>query len=324
MRSVFIGHGSALPKNVVTNEDLSKKMDTSDEWIKSRTGITQRHICSENETTSTLSVEASRHALGKAGITADQIDLILVATTTPDTTFPATANLVQRELSVKACIAFDVQSACNGFVTALSIADNYIKTGQVKHALVIGADTFSHILDWDDRSTAVLFGDGAGAVILKAEEGIAESNNDNAGIFGIDLFSDGTAVDALKTSGGAGSTGTSGHVLMNGREVFKYAVRSMGETIPFLFDKYDVAQDKLNFLVPHQANVRIIKSIAKMVNLPMERVVVTVDKHANTSAATIPLALDEAVRAGRIRRGDILLLVAFGAGFAWGGSLVRW
>lgn len=326
MRAVVIGHGSALPKKIVTNHDLAQTLDTSDEWIRSRTGIHQRHVCGADESTSSLATSAARHALGRAGITADVIDLIVVATTTPDYTFPAVANLVQHHIGARGCAAIDVQNACNGFIAALSVAHSFMQTGQAKTVLVIGVDVFSRIVDWQDRNTAVLFGDGAGALVLQTQQPSkqAKGATDTSGLIGFELFSDGAYADALRTSGGAGTTATAGYVLMNGREVFKQAVRSMGEVIPYLLAKHHIKQSEINWLVPHQANVRIIESIAKMVSLPMERVVITLNNHANTSAASIPLALDVAARDGRIRKGDLLLLVAFGAGFAWGGGLLRW
>ena len=316
-RSVIAGAGAYLPERVVTNDDLAAKMDTTDEWIVQRTGIRQRHIAAEGEMTSHLAVKASERALAAAGVAAGDIDLIVLATTTPDETFPATATRVQAMLGMTRGAAFDVQAVCAGFIYALAVADNFIKAGQAKTALVVGAETFTRILDWSDRGTAVLFGDGAGAVVLKAAEG------GDRGILSTHLHSDGRGHDALYVDGGPSSTGQVGHVRMQGKEVFKHAVSKLARVIQEALDANGMKAEDIDWLVPHQANRRIIDGMADKYRLPREKVVVTVDRHANTSAASVPLALAEAISDGRIRPGQLVVLEAIGGGLAWGAALVR-
>jgi 3-oxoacyl-[acyl-carrier-protein] synthase-3 len=321
-RSVALGVGSYLPDRIVTNAELAKTVNTSDEWIRQRTGITQRHIAAEGELTSDLALKASEAALSAAGVTAADIDLIVLATSTPDETFPATATRVQAELGMTRGAAFDVQAVCSGFVYALSVADSLLKTGQGARALVIGAETFSRILDWNDRGTCVLFGDGAGAVVLELDP---KANGANGrGVLSTHIYSDGRHHDALYVDGGVSTTGTAGHLRMEGKEVFRHAVVKMAEAIDKALEENGLNYGDIKWMVPHQANIRIIETMAKRMNLPMEQVVVTVDRHANTSAASIPLALSEAVDDGRIQLGDLLMLEAMGGGFTWGSSVVRW
>lgn len=322
IRSRLIGCGSYLPANVVTNEELAKRVDTSDEWIRQRTGITQRHIIAKDETTSDMALAAAREALADAGITPADLDLIILATTTPDDTFPATAVKVQSALGMTHGAAFDVQAVCSGFIYALSVADSMLKTGMARRALVIGAEAFTRLLDWTDRGTCVLFGDGAGAVVLEAGEGAGTSQD--RGILTTHLHSDGRYRDQLYVDGGVASTGTVGHVRMNGGEVFKHAVRNLASVVDEALAAVDLPADAIDWLVPHQANRRIIEATAKKLNLPMDRVVLSVDRHANTSAASVPLALTLAKKEGRFRQGDLLLLEAMGGGFTWGAALVRW
>lgn len=317
-RSYILATGSYLPEKVMTNFDLEKIVDTTDEWIFQRSGIKQRHIAGDNETTSSLAVKAAQNALSMAGMNAADIDGIIVATTTPDETFPSVAAKVQAALGAPVGIAFDVQAVCTGFVYALSVADNFIKAGQLKRVLVIGAEKMSAILDWEDRTTCVLFGDGAGAVILEARE---ESED---GIFSTHLFADGTMRDLLYTTGGVSTTGESGKIVMQGREVFKNAVTLMAEAVTSALDSNNLDSSEIDWLVPHQANIRIIESTAKKLSMPMDRVIVTVEKHGNTSAASIPLAFDEAVRSGKIKRGDMVLFEALGGGLTWGSALARY
>jgi len=321
-RSCIIGTGAYLPKNVVSNDELAKTVDTNDSWIVERTGIRQRHIAAEGEFTSDLAVAASKQALERANIKADELDLILVATTTPDHTFPATATAVQHKLGADQATAFDLQAVCAGFVYALTVADNFIKAGQAKRALVIGAETFSRLLDWTDRSTCVLFGDGAGAVILQAEQ--SKGTVGDRGLLATHLGSDGRHYESLYVDGGPSSTGTTGHVRMNGREVFRHAVTALvGASEKVLADAgFDTGD--IDWLIPHQANARILQAVAQRLNLPAERVIVTVGHHANTSAASIPLALAEADAAGHLERDQLLVMNAMGGGFSWGASLVRW
>lgn len=321
IRSVILGCGSYLPAKVMTNADLAEIVDTSDEWITERTGIKSRHIAAEGELTSDLAYNAAVAALAHAGVTADALDLIVLATATPDNTFPATAVKVQARLGMTRGAAFDVQAVCSGFVYALSVADNFIKAGQAKTVLVIGAETFSRILDWNDRTTCVLFGDGAGAVVLRAQDGAGTS--DDQGILSTHLHSDGNHHDLLYVDGGPSSTQTVGHVRMRGQEVFKHAVVNLADVVKEALAANGLAADAIDWLVPHQANRRIIEGTGRKLKLPAERVVVTVDHHGNTSAASIPLALAEAVHDGRVKRGDLLLLEAMGGGFTWGGALVR-
>lgn len=317
-RSYILATGSYLPEKVMTNFDLEKIVDTTDEWIFQRSGIKQRHIAGDNETTSGLAVKAAQNALSMAGMNASDIDGIIVATTTPDETFPSVAAKVQAALGAPVGIAFDVQAVCTGFVYALSVADNFIKAGQLRRVLVIGAEKMSAILDWEDRTTCVLFGDGAGAVIIEARE---ESED---GIFSTHLFADGTMRDLLYTTGGVSTTGESGKIVMQGREVFKNAVTLMAEAVTAALDSNNLDSSEIDWLVPHQANVRIIESTAKKLSMPMDRVIVTVEKHGNTSAASIPLAFDEAVRSGKIKRGDMVLFEALGGGLTWGSALARY
>lgn len=322
IRSVVQGCGSYLPDRVVANADLAKTMDTSDEWIQQRTGIRQRHIAADGELTSHLAIKASERALVHAGLRASDLDLIVLATATPDETFPATATRVQAELGMTRGAAFDVQAVCAGFVYGLSVADSMIKTGLASTALVIGAETFSRILDWNDRGTCVLFGDGAGAVVLRAEEG--KGTTADRGVLANALHSDGRQHDILYVDGGPSSTQTTGFLRMEGKEVFKHAVVNMAAVVGEVLAKAGLATKDIDWLVPHQANKRIIDGTGRKLGLAPERVVVTVDRHANTSAASIPLALDAAVKDGRIKKNDLLLLEGIGGGLAWGASLVRW
>ena len=322
IRSVVQGCGSYLPERLVTNDELAKKVDTSDEWIEQRTGIKQRHIAAEGEFTSHLAIKASQRALDHAGVKASDLDLIVLATATPDETFPATATRVQAELGMTRGAAFDVQAVCAGFVYGVSVADSLIKNGVASTALVIGAETFSRILDWNDRGTCVLFGDGAGAIVLKVEQGTGTSAD--RGILANALHSDGRQHDILYVDGGPSSTRTTGFLRMEGKEVFKHAVVNMAAVVGEVLEKAGLEPKDIDWLVPHQANKRIIDGTGRKLGLPPERVVITVDKHANTSAASIPLALDTAVKDGRIKRGDLLLMEGIGGGLAWGASLVRW
>ena len=320
-RSLLIGCGSYLPERILSNAELAKKIDTSHEWIVQRTGIHQRHVAADGELTSDLALAASRGALEAAGVGVDEIDLIIVATTTPDDTFPATATKVQAGLGVVRGAAFDVQAVCAGFVYALAVADNFIKAGQSNTALVIGAETFTRILDWQDRSTCVLFGDGAGAVVLRGYEGSGDASDH--GILSTHLHSDGRERDILYVDGGPSSTGTTGHVKMVGKEVYRHAVSKLGSVIEEALTANGLTTEDVDWLVPHQANRRIIDSMANRMKLPIEKVVCCIDLHANTSAASVPLALTEAVRDGRITQGDLVLFEAIGGGLAWGAGLVR-
>lgn len=321
IRSVILGCGSYLPAKVMTNADIAQVVDTSDEWITERTGIKSRHIAADGELTSDLAYNAAVAAMSHAGVTADELDLIVLATATPDNTFPATAVKVQARLGMTRGAAFDVQAVCSGFIYALSVADNFIKAGQAKTVLVIGAETFSRILDWNDRTTCVLFGDGAGAVVLRATDGAGTA--EDQGILSTHLHSDGNHHDLLYVDGGPSSTQTVGHVRMRGQEVFKHAVVNLADVVKEALAANGLTADSIDWLVPHQANRRIIEGTGRKLKLPAERVVVTVDHHGNTSAASIPLALAEAVADGRIKRGDLMLLEAMGGGFTWGGALVR-
>ncbi len=315
--SVIRGVGSELPRRIMTNDDLTKIVDTTDEWIRERTGIRQRHIAGEGETTRSLAVGAARKALEHAGMTSGDIDLIIVATSTPDNTFPATAALVQSDLGITRGAAFDVQAVCSGFIYAITTADNFIRAGQHKGVLVIGSETFSRILDWTDRSTCVLFGDGAGAVVLSAE------NGGDSGILATKLHSDGRFADKLYVDGGPSTTQTVGHVRMEGREVFKHAVLNLASVVDEVFENTGLTPKDIDWLVPHQANKRILDGTARKLGIAEDRVVVTVDQHGNTSAASIPLAFDAATRDGRIKKGDLVLMEAMGGGFTWGAVLVR-
>ncbi len=321
IRSVLRGVGSALPRRIMKNTDFAGIVDTSDEWIVQRTGIRQRHIASDDETTASLGEAAARAALENAGIGVQDIDLIVLATSTPNHTFPATAVEIQKRLGMDHGFAFDVQAVCSGFVYALTTADLYIRGGQAKRVLVIGAETFSRLLDWTDRTTCVLFGDGAGAVVLEADKG--EGTSADRGIIAESLRSDGAHREKLFVDGGPSTTGTVGHLRMEGREVFKHAVAMITDVIEDVFGKAGITADDIDWFVPHQANKRIIDGSAKKLGIPAEKVVVTVDRHGNTSAASVPLALTEAVMDGRIKRGDLVLLEAMGGGFTWGAILVR-
>jgi len=323
VRSVVHGCGSFLPAGRVTNDELAKKVDTSDEWIQARTGIRQRHVARQDELASDLALEASRKALAQAGVSPEtDLDLIVLATTTPDETFPATATTLQAALGMNRGSAFDVQAVCSGFIYAMTVADSLMRTGQASTALVVGTEVFSRILDWEDRATCVLFGDGAGALVLKAEQG--EGTGADRGVLASKLHSDGRMHDALYVDGGPGSTGTVGHVRMKGKEVFRHAVVNMSEVVREVVDAAGLTITDVDWLVPHQANKRILDSTAKKLGIAPEKVVVTVDQHANTSAASVPLALDVAVQDGRIKQGDLVLMEAMGGGFTWGACLVRW
>jgi 3-oxoacyl-[acyl-carrier-protein] synthase-3 len=317
MRSVIVGVGASLPKRVMTNDDISKIVDTSDEWITERTGIKSRHIAGEGETTRSLAVAAAKNALADAGLGADAVDLIIVATSTPDNTFPATATQVQADLGITKGAAFDMQAVCSGFVYALATADAMMKAGQASCVLVIGAETFSRILDWTDRGTCVLFGDGAGAFVLKAQEG-------EAGILASKLHSDGRHFAKLYVDGGPSTTKTVGHLRMEGREVFKHAVANMAEVVHAVVDAAGVKVADIDWFVPHQANKRILDSTAKRLGVVDEKFIVTLDRHGNTSAASIPLAFEVGVRSGRIKRGQLVLMEAMGGGFTWGGVVARY
>ncbi len=322
VRSVIRGVGAHLPKRVVTNDDLARIVDTSDEWIRERTGIEERHIAEEGEFTSDMGIAASRQALVRAGIDPIDIDLVICATATPDRTFPATAVKIQCGLGVTKGAAFDVQAVCSGFIFALAIADNFIKTGQSKRALVVGAESFSRILDWKDRGTCVLFGDGAGAIVLEAQTQIG--NRDDRGILATRLRSDGRFEELLYVDGGPGSTKTTGHLRMNGREVFRHAVQKISSVIEETLVMSGYAPDEIDLYVPHQANKRILDGIGKKLGIPPHKVVVTLDKHGNTSAASVPLALNQAFEDHRIREGCLVLMEAMGGGFTWGAALARW
>jgi 3-oxoacyl-[acyl-carrier-protein] synthase-3 len=322
IRSVVLGCGSYLPQRVVTNAELARRIDTSDEWIVQRTGIRERHIAAEGEFTSHLALNAARAALGHGDIDPQSIDLIVLATSTPDNTFPATAVAVQNGLGITHGVAFDLQAVCSGFVFALTTADNFLRTGAYKRALVIGAETFSRILDWNDRGTCVLFGDGAGAVVLEAQEQPGTSSD--RGVLTTHLRSDGRHKSKLYVDGGPSSTQTVGHLRMEGREVFKHAVGMITDVIVDALDATGMTVEDVEWFVPHQANKRIIDASAHKLHIKPEKVVLTVDRHGNTSAASIPLALDVAVKDGRIQRGDVVLLEAMGGGFTWGSALLRW
>ena len=323
--SRIIGTGSHLPERIMTNDELSKMVDTTDEWITDRTGIRERRIAKEGESTSVLAFQAAENALEAANIKADDIDLVIVATTTPDNTFPSTATKVQAMLGMDHGAAFDVQAVCSGFIYALSVADNAIRAGQAKHILVIGAEVFSRIIDWTDRSTCVLFGDGAGAVVLQAQESNEPPTSvDRHGVLSSHLHSDGKLREILYVDGGPGSTATTGHVRMLGRELFRHAVNNLAAVAEEALAANGLTHEDIDWLVPHQANKRILDGTAKKLGLREDQVVITVDRHANTSAASIPLALDEAVRDGRIQSGQLVLMEAMGGGLTWGASLVRW
>lgn len=317
IRSVVAGTGSALPKRRVDNAELARQVDTSDEWIVTRSGIRSRYIAGEGETTASLATEAARRALEDAGVQTSEIDLIVLATATPDQTFPSSATKVQAALGIDDCVAFDVHAVCTGFLYAVSVADAMIRAGTGRTALVIGAETFSRILDWEDRATCVLFGDGAGALVLRGEEG-------DRGILATRLHADGRHNDLLFVDGGPSTTGTVGKVRMKGREVFRHAVVNLADVLGEVLSDANMTSEDIDWLVPHQANARILDATAKKLGLPPEKVVVTVDQHANTSAASVPLALDTAVKDGRIKRGDIIVLEAMGGGFTWGAAVLRY
>ena len=316
LRAVIKGTGSALPRNRVSNAELSRRIDTTDAWIKERTGIKFRHIAAPDETTSSLAIEASRRALDAAGMAASDIDLIILATATPDQTFPASATIVQHALGCNGGVAFDVAAVCSGFLYAFSVAESMIRAGSAHNALVIGAETFSRILDWEDRTTCVLFGDGAGAVVLSGEVGMR-------GALVTKLHADGQHNALLYVDGGPSTTGTVGKLRMKGREVFRHAVTNLTNVLHEVLDATELTPADIDWVVPHQANARIIEATAKKLGLDSHKVVLTVDQHANTSAASVPLALDVAVRDGRIKKGDIVVLEAMGGGFTWGASIIR-
>jgi 3-oxoacyl-[acyl-carrier-protein] synthase-3 len=314
--SVIVGCGAYLPAKIVTNNDLAQRLDTSDEWIVQRTGIRQRHVAADGELTSDLAFAAAERALAHAGMAGGDIDLLVLATATPDNTFPATAARVQARLGMRGA-AFDVQAVCSGFIFALATADNFIRSGHARTALVIGAETFSRILDWDDRQTCVLFGDGAGAVVLRAETG-------ERGVLSTHIHSDGRGYDELYVDGGPSSSTRTGVLRMNGKEVFRHAVEKLAQVVDEVLERHNLTGRDIDWLVPHQANKRIIDSVCRKLDLPAERVVLTIDRHANTSAASVPMALAEAVLDGRIKRHDLVLLEAMGGGLTWGAALVRW
>ena len=316
-RSAVLGVGSALPKRAVTNAELASQVDTSDEWIVERTGIRSRYVAGEGETTASLAVDAARRALEHAGVAAADIDLIVLATATPDQTFPSSATKVQAALGIGDCVAFDVHAVCTGFLYALTVADSMLRSGSAAKALVIGAETFSRILDWEDRATCVLFGDGAGALVLGAEEG-------ERGILATKLHADGRHNDLLFVDGGPSTTGTVGKLRMKGREVFRHAVVNLADVLTEVLEAAGLTAADVDWVVPHQANARILDATAKKLGLPSEKVVVTVDEHANTSAASVPLAFDTAVKDGRIARGDVVVLEAMGGGFTWGAAALRY
>lgn len=316
-RSVVRGVGSALPQRMVSNEELAERVDTTDQWIVERTGIRGRYVAGDGETTSSLATDAARRALEQAGVDAKEIGLIVLATATPDQTFPSSATKVQAALGINDCIAFDVHAVCTGFLYALSVADSMLRSGSADKALVIGAETFSRILDWEDRATCVLFGDGAGALVLEAQE-------TESGILATKLHADGRHNDLLFVDGGPSTTGTVGKLRMKGREVFRHAVVNLAEVLNEVLEDAGLTAADVDWVVPHQANARILDATAKKLGLPAEKVVVTVDRHANTSAASVPLAFDTAVRDGRIKRGDIVVLEAMGGGFTWGAAALRY
>lgn len=321
LRSRILGCGAYLPDKILSNSDLSKMVDTSNDWIVERTGITKRHIASKDQLTSDLAIIAAKRAIIAADIDVSSIDLLILATSTPDNTFPATATKVQSGIGMTQGVAFDVQAVCAGFVCALSVADSFLRSGQAKTALILGAETYSRILDWNDRSTCVLFGDGAGAAILRAEEA---TDSIGSGILGSRLHSDGKYYDSLYVDGGVSSTQTAGYLRMQGKEVYRNAVVNLATVAEETLALAKLQVTDIDWLVPHQANIRIIEGLAKRLSIPKEKIIVTVDKHANTSSASIPLALVEGINDGRIRDGDLVLMEAIGGGFVWGSALVRW
>jgi 3-oxoacyl-[acyl-carrier-protein] synthase-3 len=321
-RSVVRGIGSYLPRRKLTNQDLEKLVETSHEWIVQRTGIEERHIADDDETTSVLGIKAAEAALADAGLTPDDIDLVICATSTPDYTFPSTATMIQTGIGMTHGAAFDLQAVCTGFVYAVATADKFLQSGSHKRALVVGAETFSRILDWNDRTTCVLFGDGAGAIVLEAQEG--EGTSADRGVLTSHLRSDGRYRDKLYVDGGPGSTKTTGVLKMEGREVFKFAVGMVADVVQDAFKATGTSAEELTWFVPHQANKRIITASADKLGIAPEKVVITVNKHGNTSAASIPLALDAARKDGRIKDGDLVMIEAIGGGFTWGSALIRW
>ena len=322
IRSHVMGCGSFLPRTVLTNAEIAKRVDTSDEWIRERTGIQQRHIVAKGELTSDLALQAARNALHDAKIDAHDLDLIIVATTTPDQTFPATATRLQARLGMKRGAAFDVQAVCSGFIYGMAVADNFIKAGQAKTVLVVGAESMSRLLDWKDRTTCVLFGDGAGAVVLQAHRG--HGNHSDRGVLNTKLYSDGRLHDLLYVDGGPSSTQTTGHLRMQGKEVFRHAVTNISAAITASVEEAGFKISDIDWFVPHQANQRILDGTARKLGIPASKVVSTVAQHGNTSAASVPLALAAAVQDGRIHKGQLVLLEAMGGGFTWGASLIRW
>jgi len=322
IRSVVRGVGSYLPRRKLTNQDLERLVDTSHDWIVQRTGIEARHIAEEDETTSVLGIKAAEAALADAGLRADDIDLVICATSTPDYTFPSTATMIQTGIGMTHGTAFDLQAVCTGFVYAVATADKFLQSGSHKRALVVGAETFSRILDWNDRTTCVLFGDGAGAIVLEAQEG--EGTSSDRGVLTSHLRSDGRYRDKLYVDGGPGSTKTTGVLKMEGREVFKFAVGMVADVVQDAFKATGTSAEELKWFVPHQANKRIITASADKLGIALEKVVITVNKHGNTSAASIPLALDTARKDGRIKDGDLVMIEAIGGGFTWGSALIRW
>ena len=320
IRSVLLGTGSALPARAVSNAELAERVDTSDEWIVARTGIRNRHIAGPDETTASLAIDASKRALEAAGLTGKDIDLIVLATASPNQTFPATATIVQDALGANGGIAFDVAAVCSGFLYALGVADSMLRSGMASRALVIGSETFSRILDWEDRATCVLFGDGAGAVVLEARE---SDDPDGPGIIANKLHADGAHNELLYVDGGPSTTGTVGKLRMTGKEVFRHAVTNLSQVLRDVLENTGYTAADIDWVVPHQANVRILDATAKKLGLSPDKVVVTIDRHGNTSAASVPLALDAAVRDGRIKPGQLIMLEAMGGGFAWGASLIR-
>jgi len=322
IRSKIVGCGAYLPPTVLTNAEIAKRIDTSDEWIRERTGIRQRHVVVDGEKTSDLALQASRKALTMAGMDANEIDLIVCATTTPDETFPATATTLQARLNMNHGAAFDVQAVCSGFIYGMAVADNFIKAGMAKTVLLVGAETMSRLLDWNDRTTCVLFGDGAGAVVLQADEG--QGDNHDRGVLNTKLFSDGRLHDLLYVDGGPSSTQTTGHLRMQGKEVFRHAVTNISAAIVASVEEAGLKISDIDWFVPHQANQRILDGTARKLGIAPEKVVTTVALHGNTSAASVPLALATAVADGRIKKGQLVLLEAMGGGFTWGASLIRW
>ena len=318
-KSIVSGIGASLPQEVVTNKDLSMRMDTSEEWIEERTGIKERRIASKDETTSSLGTDAAQIAIDNSGLKNSDIDLIILATATPDNTFPASATLIQSSLGIERGYAYDMQAVCSGFVFAVEAADNAIKAGNIKNALVIGSETFSRILDWDDRATCVLFGDGAGAMVLSAS-----SEDTNRGVLSNHLHSDGRYKDLLYVDGGPSTTNNVGYLRMDGKGVFKHAVQNLSSAIIEAIEYNNIAIEDIDWFVPHLANIRILEAVSKKVGLSRDKVIITVDKHANTSAASIPLALYDAVQKDKIKKGDLVLLEAMGGGFSWGSTLIRW